>query len=342
MTTVSTPARTRSGKAAWQPIVARYQRPNLRRSLWQIASTHIPYVLVWFIMVQTIKISYWLTVPFIFLAAGFLVRNFIIFHDCGHQSFFASRRANDIVGFITGVVTFTPYVAWRHDHAVHHATSGDLDRRGNGDVWMMTVDEYLAATPRKQFIYRLYRDPFIQFIVAPFFLFMILNRFPLPKMGKRERRSVFYTNVAILGAVVLMGLLIGFKTYAILQLSVAVIAATTGVWLFYVQHQYEGVYWEKHESWDYARAAVEGSSFYKLPKVLQWFTGNIGYHHIHHLSPRIPNYNLEACHAEITMFDVKTVTFWESLGCIRFRLWDEENGRLISFGELEQLEPVKV
>ena len=336
MTTSSKPARTRTDTSAWRKIVTKYQTPNLRRSVWQIANTHIPYIIVWIIMIQTLKISYWLTLPFIFLAAGLLVRNFIIFHDCGHQSFFASRRANDIVGFITGLLNFTPYVAWRHDHAMHHASSGDLDRRGNGDIWMMTVNEYLAASPRKQLIYRLYRDPFIQFIVAPIFLSLVLHRLPLPKMGKRERRSVFYTNLTIAAVVILMGLLIGFKTFAILQLSVAFIAATTGVWLFYVQHQYEGVYWEDHVSWDFARAAVEGSSFYNLPKVLQWFTGNIGYHHIHHLSPRIPNYHLEACHAEITMFNVKAITLWESLGCIRFRLWDEENNRLISFRELNQ------
>ena len=327
---------SRPNSSAWRPIVAKYQQPNMRRSLWQIANTHIPYVLLWIVMIQTLKISYWLTLPFIILAAGFLVRNFIIFHDCGHQSFFATRRANNIVGFITGVLSYTPYIAWRRDHALHHASSGDLDRRGNGDIWMMTVKEYLNATPRDRFLYRIYRHPFIQFFITPVFAFLIFNRFPLSKMGPQERRSVFQTNVALVVCIILMGLLIGFKTFVILQLSVAVIASSVGMWLFYVQHQYEGVYWEDHESWDFARAAVEGSSFYNLPKVLQWFTGNIGYHHIHHLSPRIPNYHLEACHEEITMFKVKSITLWESLGCIRFRLWDEENNRLISFGELNQ------
>jgi omega-6 fatty acid desaturase (delta-12 desaturase) len=291
-------------------------------------------------MIQTLKISYWLTLPFIFLAAGLLVRNFIIFHDCGHNSFFASRRANDIVGFITGVMSFTPYFAWRHLHALHHASSGDLDRRGNGDIWMMTVKEFLAATPRERLIYRLYRQPFIQFIVSPLFLFLVVYRFPLTNKRERERRSVHYTNLALLVATIVMSLLIGFKAFAILQLSVLVIATISGVWLFYVQHQYEGVYWEKHESWDYARAAVEGSSFYNLPRVLHWFTGNIGYHHIHHLSPRIPNYNLEACHREVTMFEVKSITLWESLGCIKYRLWDEENAQLIGFGELKELAAV--
>jgi omega-6 fatty acid desaturase (delta-12 desaturase) len=334
MTTALTQAKTTREKAAWLPIVAKYQAPNLRTSLIQIATTHIPYILVWAIMVQTLKISYWLTLPLILLAGGLLVRNFIIFHDCTHNAFFASRKSNDIVGFITGVLVFTPFSAWRHDHALHHATTGDLDRRGQGDIWTMTVKEYLVAPPKEKFLYRLYRSPFIQFVIAPIFLFLILNRIPLSKMKPQGRRSVHYANLAILVGIVLVGLLIGFKTYAILQFSVAVVAATSGVWLFYVQHQYEGVYWEKHESWDYARAAVEGSSFYKLPKILQWFTGNIGFHHIHHLSPRIPNYNLEACHAEITMFDVKSITLWQSLGCIRFRLWDEDNARLIGFSDL--------
>jgi omega-6 fatty acid desaturase (delta-12 desaturase) len=334
MTNTATPVRSSQATSVWRPIVAKYQIPNLRRSLWQIANTHIPYIIVWILMVQTLKISYWLTLPLIVIAAGLLIRNFIIFHDCGHNAFFASRKANEVVGFITGVMSFTPYFYWRHDHAMHHASSGDLDRRGHGDIWMMTVEEFKNASSREQLIYRLYRHPLIQFVLAPLFVFVVIYRFPLRQTRRRERRSVYYTNIAILAAVVLMSLLVGFKTFIILQISVLVIATISGVWLFYVQHQYEGVYWQKHESWDYARAAVEGSSFYKLPKILQWFTGNIGFHHIHHLSPRIPNYNLEACHSEITMFDVKSITFWESLGCIRFRLWDEENSRLIGFAEL--------
>lgn len=338
MNTLSKPAASRPSRAAWRPIVAKYQNPNLRRSLWQIANTHIPYVIVWIIMVQTLKISYWLTLPFIVLAAGLMVRNFIIFHDCGHHSFFASRRANEIVGRITGVLGFTPFIWWRHVHALHHATSGDLDRRRGEDFWMMTVNEYLAAPPKERLSYRIYRNPFVLFILAPFFLFLVLYRYPRSMKSKQERRNVLYTNLALLAGVTLMSLLIGFKSYAILQLSVMAIAATSGIWVFYVQHQYEGVYWEKHEDWDFATAAVEGSSYYKMPKILQWFTGNIGYHHIHHLSPRIPNYNLEACHAEINMFRVTTITLRQSLKSLRFRLWDEENHRLISFGELKQLE----
>lgn len=334
-------ARLGTPLARWQKAVAPYQVPNLRRSLWQIVNTLIPYLILWVIMARTLEISYWLTLPLLILASGLAVRIFIIFHDCGHNSFFASRRANEVVGFITGVLIFTPYFNWRHEHAIHHASSGDLDRRGHGDIWMMTVAEYMAATPRERFVYRVYRYPLMLFLVGPLILFLILNRFPIKSRRQREIRSVYFTDLAIVGMAVGLSLLFGFWTYVILQLSILTIAAMVGVWLFYVQHQYEGVYWQHHEAWDYARAAVEGSSFYKLPKILQWFTGSIGYHHIHHLSPRIPNYNLQRCHDENPDFQIAPITLRESLGCLRFRLWDEEGNRLIGFSELQgmQLEP---
>jgi omega-6 fatty acid desaturase (delta-12 desaturase) len=350
MTSQSTAAKPHPNKRGWQSIVTKYQKPNLGRSLWQMANTLIPYVIVWYVMIQAVKVSYWLTLPLILLAAGLLMRNFIIFHDCGHGSFFSSRRANDIVGFVTGVLTFTPYFSWRHEHAIHHASSGDLDRRGHGDVWMMTVKEYLAASPWQRLVYRLYRNPLVLFVFGPVFLFLVLNRLPRRNVRPREQRNIFYTNLALLALIVAMSLLVGFQTYAILQVSVMAVAATLGAWLFYVQHQYEGVYWQPHETWDYASAALEGSSFYKLPRVLQWFTGNIGYHHIHHLSPRIPNYNLEQCHNENPMFQgVATITLRQSLGSLRYRLWDEANSRLIGYRELRQmgfkpagLEPISI
>lgn len=201
----------------------------------------------------------------------------------------------------------------------------------------MTVDEYLNASRWERTIYRLYRNPLILFTIIPIFLFLVLYRFPFGEKRKRERNSVHYTNLALLAFAIIMSLLIGFWPFVTLQLSVLMVASICGVWLFYVQHQYEGVYWQKHEAWDFARAAVEGSSFYRLPKVLQWFTGNIGYHHIHHLSPRIPNYNLEACHREITMFEVTSITLWESFRSLNFRLWDEKNNRLISFRGLKNM-----
>jgi omega-6 fatty acid desaturase (delta-12 desaturase) len=338
MTIASSQISPPQDKAAWKKIVAAYQVPDLRRSLWQIANSLIPYIILWIIMIQTMKISYWLTLPFIVLAAGFLARLFIIFHDCGHGSFFASRRANDSVGFIMGLFNFTPYYFWRHEHAVHHASSGDLDRRGSGDVWMMSVNEYQAATVWKRLIYRLYRNPIILFGIGPIFLFLILHRLPVKKVRRREQFSILYTNLALVLLAAVISLLIGFQTFAILQLSVLFVSSTVGVWLFYVQHQYEGVYWQRHDEWDYATAALEGSSFYKLPKVLQWFTGNIGFHHIHHLSPRIPNYNLERCHNENPLFQIEPVTLRQSLGSLRYRFWDEANNRLIGYRELRQIE----
>lgn len=321
---------------AWKQAIAPYQQPDLRRSVWQLVNTLVPYALVWVLMVLAYRVSFWLALPLIILAGGFTVRAFIIFHDCGHGAFFESRRANEIVGFITGLVTFTPYFSWRHGHALHHASSGDLDRRGAGDVWMMTVDEYLAAPWWKRAAYRVFRFPPFLFIVSPIFLFLVLHR--IPSYGRsREKRNVMLTNVTLLLIGILMSLLIGFQTYAVLQVSVLAIAATAGVWLFYVQHQYEGVYWQRHEEWDYVMAAIDGSSFYKLPKVLQWFTGNIGFHHIHHLSPRIPNYNLEQCHNDIPELQIEPITLWQSFSCIRYRLWDEANYRLITFREFDRM-----
>jgi omega-6 fatty acid desaturase (delta-12 desaturase) len=265
------------------------------------------------------------------------VRVFIISHDCGHGSFFSSAKANDVLGFITGVLTFTPYYHWRWEHALHHATSGDLDRRGTGDVWTLTVQEYLEASRWKRFAYRLARNPVILFGVAPFFLFLIQQRFPSAKAAQRERHSVAWTNLAIVGLGAALGWAFGFKAYVLLQLLVIMTAGSAGVWLFYVQHQFEGVYWERSSGWDYSTAALKGSSFYKLPKVLQWFSGNIGFHHIHHLSPRIPNYNLEKCHRAEPLFQtVKPVTLLSSLKSFTFRLWDEQQRKLVGYGALKR------
>jgi len=269
------------------------------------------------------------------LAGGFLVRVFIISHDCGHRSFFGSAKANDLLGFITGVLTVTPYYHWRWEHAIHHATSGDLDRRGTGDVWTLTVQEYLEASRWKRFAYRLARNPVILFGVAPLFLFLIKHRFPAAQAGRRERHSVAWTNLALVGVAAGMSWVFGLKAYLLLQLAVIMVAGSAGVWLFYVQHQFDGVYWERSEAWDYSTAALKGSSFYKLPKVLQWFSGNIGFHHIHHLSPRIPNYHLEKCHrAEPLFHAVKPVTLLGSLKSFTFRLWDERRQKLVGYRAL--------
>lgn len=323
---------------AWKEIVAKYEQPALGRSIWQIVNTFVPYVGIWCLMYWTMQVSFWLTLPLIILAAGFLVRVFIIHHDCGHGSYFKSRRANDVVGFITGALTFTPYYLWRWEHAIHHASSGDLDRRGTGDVWTLTVREYLESSRWRRFSYRMVRNPIILFVIAPFLLFVVRHRIPAAKASRRERLSVYWTNLALLGMAVGLSAIFGIKAYLLIQLTMIGIAASLGVWLFYVQHQFEGVYWERSDDWDYATAALKGSSFYKLPKLLQWFSGNIGFHHIHHLSARIPNYNLERCHKAEPLFQtVKPITLFGSFKSFTFRLWDEQRHRLVGFGHLRTL-----
>ena len=321
---------------AWKEMVAKYQEPAVWRSVWQVVNTLVPYALLWYLMYRSLAVSYWLTLPLAILAGGFLVRVFIISHDCGHGSFFKSQKANDIVGVITGVLSFTPYFHWRWEHAVHHSSCGDLDRRGKGDVWTLTVQEYLESSRWKRLSYRLTRNPVVLFVVAPLFLFLVKERFPTAGAGRRERRSVWWTNLAILGLAAGLIWSFGLEAYLFIQLTVMAIAGTAGVWLFYVQHQFEGVYWERAEEWDYTTAALKGSSFYKLPGVLQWFSGNIGYHHIHHLSPDIPNYYLPKCHQAEPLFQtVKPVTLFSSLKALTFRLWDERRQKLVGYGVLK-------
>jgi omega-6 fatty acid desaturase (delta-12 desaturase) len=322
--------------ASWMQIVSRYQQAAVWPALWQLTNTLLPYVLIWCAIYFVLPVSFWLTLPLAILAGGFLVRTFIIFHDCGHGSFFPSRRANDVLGFITGVLTFTPYRQWTREHAIHHATSGDLDRRGRGDVWTLTVQEYLEASRWQRFAYRLARNPFILFGVAPFYLFLIRHRFAGLDAGPRERRSVIWTNICLLLFATGMSWLVGFKHYVVLQLTMTIVGGTAGMWLFYVQHQFEEVQWQNRAEWDYADAALKGSSFYKLPKILQWFSGNIGYHHIHHLSPAIPNYRLEKCHKSEPLFQsVKPVTLFGSFKSLSFRLWDERGQKLVGYRALK-------
>jgi len=326
---------TANAKAAiaWRAIVARYQTSNPRRALWQVANTYVPYVVLWYLMYRSLEVSYWITLGLALVAAGFLARIFIIFHDCGHGSFFKSRRANDFLGFISGMLTFTPYHYWRHSHAIHHATAGNLDRRGVGDIWTMTVAEYEGASIWLRLRYRFYRTPLVLFLVGPVYVFLLKQRLASFKAGWRWQQSVQWTNLAILGMALLVSALIGVKAYLLIQLPIISVAAIAGVWLFYVQHQFEGVYWERRANWDHYMTAMKGSSFYELPKVLQWFTGNIGFHHIHHLSPRIPNYFLERCHRENPLLqEAKILRLRESFKTIRYRLWDEERQKLVGLG----------
>jgi len=246
---------------------------------------------------------------------------------------------NDIVGTIAGVLTFTPYQHWRWAHSLHHATTGDLDRRGMGDVWTMTVSEYRTASAMKRALYRLVRHPSVLFSLVPVLLFLLQHRFSNPKAGRRERRSVWWTNLAVASMAVLLSGTYGFGLYAFVQIAALFVAGSVGVWLFYVQHQFEGAYWERTENWDFSTAALEGSSYYHLPGLLRWFTGNIGYHHIHHLNCRIPNYNLPSCHNSHPVFrEVPTLTLVSSLGTARLRLWDESTRKLVCFRQLKRVE----
>ena len=323
--------------AEWKKLVEDFQKPNRKAAIWQLVNTLGPLAGVWTALYFVYPISWLFAIPLAILGGLFLVRAFIIFHDCGHGSFFRSKKANDVLGFITGMLTFTPYHHWKWEHAMHHATTGDLDRRGIGDVWTLTVKEYLASSRTTRINYRLVRNPFILFIFAPLFLFFVLERFPSKKSKPREKRSVMMMNLALLTWGVCMSAIFGFIPWLIIQLVMMSVAGCSGVWLFYVQHQFEDAYWEETKNWDFTTAAMEGSSYYKLPKVLQWFSGNIGFHHIHHLNPRIPNYNLERCHHSDPFFrNAPELNIFTSLRSIKYRLWDEDNGKMISFRDLKR------
>ncbi len=313
-------------------MISRFQRPSRGKALWQLLNTLGPYFALWYAIHRSIAVSLWITLPLAALAAAFLVRIFIIFHDCGHGSFYRSRSANRIVGFVTGVLTLTPYHHWRWQHALHHGTSGDLDRRGGGDIWTLTVQEYLDSSRWRRLAYRLARNPAVLFVIAPFYVFIVHHRFASRAAPARERRSVLWTNVAIVAMAAGMSFLMGLKAYLAVQLGVSTLAGAAGIWLFYVQHQFEGAYWARRDRWNFTEAALQGSSFYKLPKILQWFSGNIGFHHIHHLSPYVANYHLQECHDADEIFSrVRPVTLSTSLRSLAFRLWDERHGKLVGF-----------
>lgn len=319
----------------WMDInknIEKYLKPSLGRSAWQIANTFIPYAGLWVLIVYSLSVSYWLTAFLIVLAAGFLVRLFIIFHDCGHGSYFKSAKANKIVGMFFGILSFTPYDKWHNQHARHHGSVGNLDKRGVGDVWTMTKEEYSAASKFEKTKYRIYRNPLVMFGLGSLYVFLIQNRLTREGMSKKERLNVYFTNVALLLIFLAMGLAIGFGAFVVIQLSILYLAAISGLWLFYLQHQYEDVAWFRNKDWNYRTVALEGSSFVKFPKLLQWFSGNIGFHHIHHLNARIPNYYLNRCYRENTIFkEVKPVTFLLALKALRLRLWDEQIQKMVTF-----------
>jgi omega-6 fatty acid desaturase (delta-12 desaturase) len=295
------------------------------------------FVAGWWLMLMSLDYSYWITLLLAVPTAGFMVRLFIVQHDCGHGSFFRSRAANNTVGSMLGVLSLTPYDYWRKTHAIHHATSGNLDHREFGDIRTLTVNEYLARSRWGRFTYRLYRSPVVLFLIGPAFQFIIKHRFPLdlPRSWKREWASVLWTNLAIVAILAVVWMTIGIKAFLMVQLPISLVAGAAGVWLFYIQHQFEDTYWEKDPTWSYNDAALGGSSYYDLPRVLHWFTGNIGVHHVHHLSSRIPNYRLQKCFRENPELQkAPRLTLWQSVRCAQLKLWDEEGGRLIGFGDL--------
>lgn len=318
--------------------IARFQNPTLRESIWQIINTCIPYFLLWYVMIRALQTGkpYWLVLLLAVPASLFMIRLFILFHDCTHGSFFSSKKANTIFGNISGIITFTPYAKWKASHWRHHATVANLDRRGSGDYWTMTKEEYLEAPKWKRLVYRFARNPIVTFIIGPIFIFLIAQRFPIRYETKSERNNIYLTNIVILAAILLFGFTVGFRTFFLIQLPITFFGGMLGLWLFYVQHNFEGVYWARQDDWNRIKAAFEGSSFYKLPKVLQWFTGSIGFHNIHHVRPLIPNYRLEECYqSEAEFQEIEPLSIRNSLKSLRLHLWDETNQKLVGFGALK-------
>lgn len=312
---------------------------DLKRSLFQLTTTAVPFIALLVLMAVTTEGSYWLTLLLAIPTAGLLVRLFIIQHDCGHGSYFKSRLANDFLGRALCVLTLTPYGHWKKGHAIHHAANGNLDRRGRGDVETLTVAEYQALSPLKRLGYRLYRGPLVMVLLGAPINFLLLQRLPTGSAfrDRDARRSILSLNAALVVAFGLPMLVIGVVPVLATYLPVMIIASWIGNWLFYVQHQFEDTYWEPNKDWSFHEAALIGSSYFKLPPILQWFSGNIGLHHIHHLSSRIPNYRLQACFdaaPELNRF-AKRITLRESLGCWRLALWDEQRRLLVRFRDLK-------
>lgn len=339
MTSVSTqPAPTATRSRSIQERAAAFRKSDAGRATWQMANTLVPLAAGFALMFWGLSNAWWLTVLLLPVTALLFVRTFIIMHDCAHGSFTASRRANEVIGFITGAITLTPFGQWRRDHALHHASSGDLDRRGHGDIDTLTVDEYRALDRWGRFKYRFYRNAFVMLVLGPLYL-MVHYRLTPPSTTTRASRvsSVQWTNLAVAVMIGALTWLVGWRAMLLVYAPVVYFASMAGIWLFYVQHQHEEAYWEGHEEWDYVTAAMHGSSFYRLPRVLEWFTGSIGRHHVHHVDPRIPNYRLRDAHESVPEFNsVPELTFWKSLRTTGLKLWDPQQRRLVGFDAVRQ------
>jgi acyl-lipid omega-6 desaturase (Delta-12 desaturase) len=320
-------------------ILAPYRTPSLRRSLGQLLASAAPFALVWIAALLALRLGYWATLILAVLAAGFLLRLFMIQHDCGHGAFFRSHMANDALGTVIGLLTLMPYAYWRRTHAIHHKTSGDLDYRGIGDIETLTVREYWSRSTLRRLAYRAYRHPLVMLGIGPGYQFILKHRLPLdiPRTWIREWRSVLLGNLAILAVLLLARRTVGLTAFLGVQLPISLIAGSIGVFLFYVQHQFEDTYWREHPEWEFQAAGLQGSSYLVLPKVLQWFTANIGLHHIHHINSRIPNYRLQQSFDENPILQhVTHLTLRQAVGCLRLSLWDEDQQRLVSFRQAKR------
>jgi omega-6 fatty acid desaturase (delta-12 desaturase) len=324
-------------KPEWTGLLRPFARPSSRKAIVQLIDTILPYGALILIMNLTVRfgLPFWVTLLLGIPAGAFMVRAFILFHDCCHGSFVGSRRALDAIGRILGFITFTPYGEWRYSHGLHHSTSGNLDRRGVGDVWTMTAEEYRRAPPLTRAWYRTYRHPVILFVIGPLIYFTVLNRLPGKGSKPAQLRSVILNDLVLAASIALYSLAFGIGSYLLVMLPTLLVAGFAGIWLFYVQHQFDPSYWARSAEWDSVEAAMSGSSWYKLPALLQWISGNIGFHHVHHLLPRIPNYNLRACLRAIPELQLDhPLTIARSVKAVRLNLWDEAAGRLIAFREL--------
>jgi omega-6 fatty acid desaturase (delta-12 desaturase) len=323
----------------WVELLAPYANPSLRRSYLDLLTSVVPYLALSALMYFSIAVSPWLTLALAVPSAGFLLRTYIVFHDCTHGAFLPTKRANTWVGTTLGLLVLAPFVRWRHDHAVHHATAGDLDRRGVGDILTLTVAEYRARPWRARLAYRLLRSPIVMFGIGPVFAMMVGPRIVAKNARPRMRRSVLGTDVALAAIVGALCWAIGWRDFLLVWAPASMLAGSVGIWLFYVQHQFEDVYWQRADDWSYCDAALRGSSYLKLPKLLQFFTGNIGLHHVHHLNARIPNYNLQRAHDENPFFhDVPTLSLWDGLSAVRLKLLDERRGRMVTFTQARACE----
>jgi omega-6 fatty acid desaturase (delta-12 desaturase) len=330
--------RTKPLPPPWRESLTGYAQPHVGRAALDIATSIVPYVGLCALMYVCLDVSYLLVLALAVPAAGCAVRTFIVFHDCGHGSFLPSKRVNGWVGAVAGLVVYMPYRWWRHDHAVHHATAGDLDRRGVGDVQTLTVGEYGRLTWLRRLGYRMFRNPLVMFGLGPIVTLLLTPRVFSRAARPRIRRSVIGTNIGLVFLFGGISWIAGWQALLLVQVPVFMLAGSVGIWLFYVQHQFEDTYWQSSDTWNYAEAALRGSSYLKLPKILQFFTGNIGVHHVHHLNARIPNYNLQRAHDENPVFhDVPTLSIAEGLRAVRLKLWDEDSRRLLTFAEARRL-----